>query len=315
MSFNGDLYPTAGADVVMTTKGDMVDYNTARQRLGIGSANQILQVKSGLPSWETLSTAGSVLTTQGDVLYEGASALARLGQSTNFHTLATKGAGANPAWQASATSTMTAAQDVLYSSSANTLARLAAGTDGDVLTTHSTGSAPTWETPSSGLWTQIGNYRATGEEASTSFSSLGVDLDSDYSMVKLIMTGKSVASLNGGFYLNGVSSGAQYIYCTVKNDSTTLSGELLTSQNVINILPSGMVTGADEFFNIELDITYSGDPDQFMYQFRAGVSIEGNIFGAGSANLNGTDELDTINVSFGNSWRAGTQINVYKVGI
>tara|TARA_R110002020_G_scaffold112601_1_gene258997 strand:- start:166 stop:1140 length:975 start_codon:yes stop_codon:yes gene_type:complete len=148
MSFNGDLYPESGASVVMTTKGDMVDYNTARQRLAIGSANQILQVKSGLPSWETLSTAGSVLTTQGDILYEGASALARLGQSTNYHTLATKGAGANPAWQASATSTMTAAQDILYSSSANTLARLAAGTDGDVLTTHSTGSAPTWETPS-----------------------------------------------------------------------------------------------------------------------------------------------------------------------
>jgi len=149
MSFNGDLYPTAGADVVMTTSGDMVKYESgARARLGIGSANQILQVKSSLPSWETLSTAGSVLTTQGDILYEGASALARLGQSTNFHTLATKGSGANPAWQASATSTMTAAQDVLYSSSANTLARLAAGSDGDVLTTHSTGSAPTWETPS-----------------------------------------------------------------------------------------------------------------------------------------------------------------------
>ena len=96
MSFNGDLYPTAGADVVMTTKGDMVDYNTARQRLGIGSANQILQVKSGLPSWETLSTAGSVLTTQGDILYEGASGLARLGQSTDGFVLTTKGASADP---------------------------------------------------------------------------------------------------------------------------------------------------------------------------------------------------------------------------
>ena len=98
MSFNGDLYPTAGADVVMTTKGDMVDYNTSRQRLGIGSTNQILQVKSGLPSWETLSTAGSVLTTQGDILYEGASGLARLGQSTDGFVLTTKGAGADPVW-------------------------------------------------------------------------------------------------------------------------------------------------------------------------------------------------------------------------
>jgi len=98
MSFNGDLYPTAGADVVMTTKGDMVDYNTARQRLAIGSANQILQVKSNLPSWETLSTAGSVLTTQGDVLIEGAAGLERLGQSTDGFVLTTKGASANPVW-------------------------------------------------------------------------------------------------------------------------------------------------------------------------------------------------------------------------
>ena len=99
MGYNGDLYPTAGADVVMTTKGDMVDYNTARQRLGIGSANQILQVKSGLPSWETLSTAGSVLTTQEDVLYQSASGLARLGFGTSGDVLTTKGTGANPVWE------------------------------------------------------------------------------------------------------------------------------------------------------------------------------------------------------------------------
>ena len=34
MSFSGDLYPSV-ASKVMTTKGDMVDYNTERQRLGI----------------------------------------------------------------------------------------------------------------------------------------------------------------------------------------------------------------------------------------------------------------------------------------
>jgi len=72
LGFNGDLYSTGGASVVMTTSGDMVKYQSgARARLGIGSANQILQVKSSLPSWETISTADSVLTTQGDVLVEG----------------------------------------------------------------------------------------------------------------------------------------------------------------------------------------------------------------------------------------------------
>jgi len=52
MSFDGDLYPTAGANVVMTTKGDLVDYDTSRQRLGIGSTNQVLTVTAGLPAWE-----------------------------------------------------------------------------------------------------------------------------------------------------------------------------------------------------------------------------------------------------------------------
>jgi len=100
MSFNGDLYPTAGADVVMTTSGDMVKYQSgARARLGIGSANQLLQVKSSLPSWETVDLADTVLTTQGDVLYENASGLARLGFGTSGDVLTTKGTGANPVWE------------------------------------------------------------------------------------------------------------------------------------------------------------------------------------------------------------------------
>lgn len=99
MSFNGDLYPTTGATSVLTTKGDLVDYDTQRQRLGIGSANQILQVKSNLPSWETVPLADTVLTTQGDILYENASGLARLGFGTSGDVLTTKGTGANPTWE------------------------------------------------------------------------------------------------------------------------------------------------------------------------------------------------------------------------
>ena len=51
MSFDGDLYPTAGATSVLTTKGDMVDFDTARQRFGIGSTGQVLAVQSNLPTW------------------------------------------------------------------------------------------------------------------------------------------------------------------------------------------------------------------------------------------------------------------------
>jgi len=57
LGFNGDLYPTAGATVVMSTKGDLARYNTERERLGIGSTNEVLTVVAGLPAW---ASAGHV---------------------------------------------------------------------------------------------------------------------------------------------------------------------------------------------------------------------------------------------------------------
>ena len=130
MGFNGNLY--ARATEVITTQGDLRRGDSAGnpERLAIGSANQVLQSNGSTESWATLSTADSVLTTQGDVLYQGAAALARLGQSTDNYTLATKGAGANPVWQASPTSVLTTAMDILYAGSANTLTRLGAGNAG-----------------------------------------------------------------------------------------------------------------------------------------------------------------------------------------
>jgi len=63
LGFNGDLYPTAGATSVMTTKGDVVRYDSQRERYGIGSTNQVLQVSSGgLPAWQTLSAGATAET-------------------------------------------------------------------------------------------------------------------------------------------------------------------------------------------------------------------------------------------------------------
>ena len=77
----------------------MVRYDSQRERLAIGSTGQVLTVASSLPTWATLTTADSVLTTQGDVLYESASGLARLGFGTSGDVLTTKGTGADPAWE------------------------------------------------------------------------------------------------------------------------------------------------------------------------------------------------------------------------
>ena len=57
MGFNGDLYQESGADVVMSTTGDIVRYDSERERYGIGSTNQVLTVVAGLPAW---ASAGHV---------------------------------------------------------------------------------------------------------------------------------------------------------------------------------------------------------------------------------------------------------------
>ena len=133
MSFSGDLYPEAGASAVMTTKGDMVDYNTERQRLGIGSTGQVLTVAGALPTWSTLTTADSVLTTQGDVLYESASGLARLGFGTSGDVLTTKGTGQNPVWETpagggNATTVFTTLTSGSFSSSATSFVAITGAT-------------------------------------------------------------------------------------------------------------------------------------------------------------------------------------------
>jgi len=102
MGYSGNMY--AQATEVITSEGDLRrgDSSGNPERLAIGSTNQVLQSNGTTESWATLSTAASVLTTQGDILVEGASGLERLGQSTDGFLLTTKGAGANPVWAAAA---------------------------------------------------------------------------------------------------------------------------------------------------------------------------------------------------------------------
>ena len=261
----------------------------------------------------TSGKADSVLTTKGDLATYSTTRI-REAVGTNFQTLMANSSEATGIqWAASATSTLTAAGDLLVASGANTLSRLARGSDNYIL--KMSGTSLNWEAETGGLWTQIGNYRATSEEASTSFSSLGVDLDSEYSKIVLIMSGESAGTGNGGFYLNNISSGSKYVYTQILNDSSTVSGSLIT-ENVINVLPTGLIDTDPSYFNLQLEITFSGIADNFMFQFSGGASHEGNVIGSGRAQLaSAGDEIDEIDVSFGGNWAVGTQINVYKVAI
>jgi len=105
MGYSGNLY--AQASEVITSQGDLRrgDSSGNPERLAIGSTGKFLKSNGTTESWETITTADSTLTTQGDILYENASGLARLGQSTDGFLLTTKGASANPVWAVSPTPT------------------------------------------------------------------------------------------------------------------------------------------------------------------------------------------------------------------
>ena len=56
LGFNGDLYPSI-ATSVMTSTGDIVRYDSERERYGIGATGTVLTVVGGLPAW---ASAGHV---------------------------------------------------------------------------------------------------------------------------------------------------------------------------------------------------------------------------------------------------------------
>jgi hypothetical protein len=96
----------------LTTAGDLLygGASGAGNRLGIGTASQILNVNSGAtaPQWTSLSALIDTLGTaaQGDVLYRGSSGWVFLAPGTSGQFLQTQGAGANPQWAAASGSSL-----------------------------------------------------------------------------------------------------------------------------------------------------------------------------------------------------------------
>ena len=105
--------------------------------------------------WNIMSSAGAAgaeggtttLTTRGDLLTRGASAVARLAKGTEGQVL---GQGANdPAWVNGSAKTLTTQGDILYRDGSG-LQRVAKGTAGQVLQMNSAANAPEYATASSG---------------------------------------------------------------------------------------------------------------------------------------------------------------------
>ena len=172
--------------------------------------------------------AGDVLSTKGDLLSRSASALGRLPVSTNnFSLLCDSAQTLGIKWGASATSTLTAAGDLLYASGANTLARLAKGDDNQVLKMN--GSSLNWETLPAGGATVT---RQTAE-LSSAFTT------SSTSFVNITGITLSIPDNTGSFFA-GLSSESEndgngnYNIYVFKDASTQVHG-------VSNALPSANI--------------------------------------------------------------------------
>ena len=311
MGYSGNMY--AQATEVITSQGDLRrgDSSGNPERLAIGSSGKVLQSNGTTESWETLSLADTVLTTQGDILYEGASALARLGQSTANYTLATKGSSANPAWQASATSVMSGAQDILYSSAANTLARLAAGTDGDLLTTHGTGSAPTWETPaaSGGTITRVFTQELTGAASVITYTPSPALQGEDYAAVLVFAslefsdsssdTRLEVSNDTTGYYTDGSQwAGGASTVIDEGNQTTAFINGVASDMTAVQIM---IQTGNPNLSGNMTFTSYSSHADS-------------STFVGGMNSTGGIDEISEIELqTTAGDFKIGSSMSVYTV--
>ena len=100
IALDGGPLDFSNTTIASLANGDMTYSNgAALQALTIGAANTVIQSVGGIPSWQTLPLASSVLTTAGDLLIENATpALDRL-PAGNLNDVLTMGA-ALPEWSA-----------------------------------------------------------------------------------------------------------------------------------------------------------------------------------------------------------------------
>lgn len=156
---------------VMTTNGDVLYYNSGRQRLAKGSDGQVLTLASGIPSWAAGGGGYTdPLTTDGDILIRDTTTkrLAK-GADTEVLTLAS----GLPVWSAPVTGfadPLTTDGDIMIRDT--TTKRLAKGSDTEVLTLAS--GLPVWSAPTTGV-TDHGALTGLADDDHTQYALLAGD--------------------------------------------------------------------------------------------------------------------------------------------
>lgn len=146
------------------------------------------------PVWAEVGVNDGVLTTQGDILIQGASSPARLGIGTAGQILTVNAGATAPEWKTVGTSPLTTKGDVFVYGSAD--ARLPVGTNGQVLTADSAQALGVkWATPSGGASYENAIDAPPASPSAWDDEFDGISLDEKWSWVN---QSTAVASVSGG---------------------------------------------------------------------------------------------------------------------
>jgi hypothetical protein len=104
LSMSGTTLNAAGSSSPLTTKGDIYTHSTVDARLPVGTNDYVLTPDSAQTTglkWQSLSAQidAAIGSTQGNILYRGASTWSVLAPGAQYQVLMCGGAGANPSWQ------------------------------------------------------------------------------------------------------------------------------------------------------------------------------------------------------------------------
>jgi len=281
----GAFSSTSGkADITLTTNGDVLYYNSGRQRLAIGSEGTVLTVSgSDLPAWEAAGGLSSPLTAD---------------LTVNDNINIKFGTGGDATFDYDGTNMLIDPKAV--GSGVLSIAGRIQGLETGV------GFAK---------MELLDHHIATGTESTYTFTpSTALDIQSTYAKIIVFFSGVNTASLAMQVKIDALTS---YDYSKLLADTTTVSTALTTAAGAFEVIGTELIDGNSAFFAGALELwtlQSSGGTDRCMIRSVGWTAHEGNQICAGAPASGDTEEIASIEVLTSTStWTANTEIFIYGV--